>query len=154
VPGDAAEAWAARLEGLQGEVEEILKEEKEERVLSATERDLRRGENLVVHEDEIKARPKRTWFESEKEKKAGREKGARELNGESKKKEKKRLSGKDRKRLEIRDDRMEGKVWKKGSAERAGKGTLEKAGGRAKKGKGKGAAAKSKPKARVGKAKR
>ena len=149
MPGDAAEAWAARLEGLQGEVEEILKEEKEERVLSATERDLRRGENLVVHEDEIKARPKRTWFESEKEKKAGRE-----LNGESRKKEKKRLSGKDRKRLEIRDDRMEGKVWKKGSAERAGRGTLEKAGGRAKKGKGKGAAVKSKPKARVGKAKR
>ncbi|OCL09757.1 DEAD-domain-containing protein [Glonium stellatum] len=153
VPAEAVEAWAARLEALAPEVEEVLREEKEERVLSVTERDLRRGENLVVHEDEIKARPKRTWFESEREKKAGREKGARELNGETGKKEKRRLSGKDRKKLEIRDDRTEGKVWKKRSAERAGKGTLEKA-GKAKKGKAKSVVGKSKPKPRAGKLRR
>jgi len=78
---------------METEIEEVLKEEKEERVLSITERELKRGENMVHHEDEIHARPRRTWFESEKEKKASREKGATELNGESRKKAKKLSDG-------------------------------------------------------------
>jgi ATP-dependent RNA helicase DDX27 len=101
---------------LEDEIEEVLKEEKAERVLSITERDLKRGENLIMHEDEIKSRPRRTWFESEKDKMAEREKGAAALNGPaggSVKEKKKKLSGKDKKKLESKDMRTEGKVWKK-----------------------------------------
>ncbi|OCK81605.1 DEAD-domain-containing protein [Lepidopterella palustris CBS 459.81] len=158
VSAEDVEKWVDKLEGLKSEIEDVLKEEKEERILSITERDLKRGENLINHEDEIKSRPRRTWFESEKDKKASKDKGAAELNGESKTKEKKRLSGKDRKKLEIGDIRTEGKVWKKGQAERAGKGVLEKASGKGNKGKGKpkakGGVAKGKPKPRAVKPKR
>lgn len=110
-----------KIRALEDEIEEVLKEEKEERTLSITERDLKRGMNLIEHEDEIKSRPKRVWFETEKEKMAEREKGAAALNapvGGSVKQKKKKLSGKDKKKLEAKDVRTEGKVWKKGKGER------------------------------------
>lgn len=134
VPADEVTKWAKKIRDLEDEIEEVLKEEKEERALSITERDLKRGENLIVHENEIKARPRRTWFESEKEKLAAKEKGAAALNGpvEGSKDKKKKLSGKDRKKLELKDTRSEGKVWKKGKNERGmkpkkGKGKADKA---------------------------
>lgn len=152
IPHEDVEDWMQKLKDLEDEIEEVLKEEKEERALSITERDLKRGENLIMHEDEIKSRPRRTWFESEKDKKVAHQKGAAALNGpvEGVKKEKKKLSGKDRKKLELKDVREEGKVWKKGKSERGsdGKGAkpaVAKAkgkqaghGGHAGKGKGKG----------------
>jgi ATP-dependent RNA helicase DDX27 len=120
VPAEGMDKWLKKIRDLEDEIEEVLKEEKEERALSITERELRRGENLIVHEDEIKSRPRRTWFESEKDKKLAHQKGAAALNGpiEGVKKEKKKLSGKDRKKLELQDARQEGKVWKKGKSER------------------------------------
>jgi ATP-dependent RNA helicase DDX27 len=120
VPAEETDKWIQKVKDLEDEIEEVLKEEKEERVLSITERDLKRGENMINHEDEIKSRPKRTWFESEKEKAAEREKGGQALNnstgGSIKKKQK--LSHKDKKKLEAKDDRTEGKQWKKGKADR------------------------------------
>ncbi|KAF2864990.1 P-loop containing nucleoside triphosphate hydrolase protein [Massariosphaeria phaeospora] len=123
VPPEEAETWTKKLRDMEDEIEEVLEEEKEERALSITERDLKRGENLIAHEDEIKARPRRTWFESEKDKFAAKSKGAAELNGplEGVKKEKKKLSGKDRKKMEIRDVRTEGKVWKKAKGDSTAK---------------------------------
>lgn len=50
-------------------VDEILEEEKTQKLLQQAERDIQKGENLIKHEEEIKSRPKRTWFETEKEKK-------------------------------------------------------------------------------------
>ncbi|PVH95847.1 DEAD-domain-containing protein [Periconia macrospinosa] len=124
VPQEEADKWTQKLKDLEEEIEEVLVEEKEERALSITERDLKRGENLIVHEDEIKSRPKRVWFESEKDKRAAKEKGAAELNGPVQKDQaKKKLSGKDRKKLELRDTRTEGRMWKKGKEDR-GKRTL------------------------------
>lgn len=121
VPAEETERWMEKIRALEDEIEEVLKEEKEERTLSITERDLKRGMNLIEHEDEIKSRPKRVWFETEKEKMAEREKGAAALNasvGGSVKQKKKKLSGKDKKKLEAKDVRTEGKVWKKGKGER------------------------------------
>lgn len=121
VPAEEADKWISKIKELEDEIEEVLKEEKEERVLSITERDLKRGENLIIHEDEIKSRPKRTWFETEKEKAAERERGAKALNnpaGGSVKSKKQKLSHKDKKKLEAKDDRLEGKQWKKGKADR------------------------------------
>ena len=126
---DAAEAdkWADKVTEMEDEIEEILKEEKEDKQLAQAEMQVRRGENIIVHEDEIKGRPKRTWFESEQDKRAAKKQGRAELNGiESVLKKKKggRLSNKDKKKLDDRDIRTEGKVWKKGRAERDGKGAL------------------------------
>jgi ATP-dependent RNA helicase DDX27 len=124
VPVEETDRWMKKIKELEGEIEEVLAEEKEERAMSVTERDLKRGENLIMHEDEIKSRPRRTWFESEKDKLAEKEKGAAALNGpagglaKGKDQKKKKLSGKDRKKLEMKDVRTEGKQWKKGKADR------------------------------------
>ncbi|KAJ4288671.1 nucleolar DEAD-box protein required for synthesis of 60S ribosomal subunit [Kalmusia sp. IMI 367209] len=96
VPQDESDKWTKKLRELEDEIEEVLQEEKEERAMSITERDLKRGENLIVHENEIKSRPRRTWFESEKDKLLAKEKGAAVLNGPAKPDKKKKLSGKDR----------------------------------------------------------
>jgi ATP-dependent RNA helicase DDX27 len=122
-----ADSWAAKVDDMGDEIEEILKEEKEDKQLSQAEMQLRRGENIMTHEEEIKGRPKRTWFESEHDKQAAKKAGRAELNGVESiiKKKGGKLSNKDKKKLDDRDMRMEGKVWKKGRAERDGKGAVE-----------------------------
>ncbi|EEH50754.2 uncharacterized protein PADG_06833 [Paracoccidioides brasiliensis Pb18] len=131
---DVAEAdkWAAKVEEMEDEVKEILKEEKEEKQLAQAEMEVTRGSNLISHEKDIMSRPKRTWFESEKEKLQAKQRALEELNGPSKKK-KGKLSGKDKKKLDDSRERKEGKVWKKGKTERESQ--LKKGPG---KGKGKG----------------
>jgi ATP-dependent RNA helicase DDX27 len=155
IPNDEVARWDKKLRELEEDVVEVLAEEKEEKALSTAERDLTKSENLVKYEKEIMSRPKRTWFETEKDKKQAKLKGMIELNGEEalsgkKKEKKKKLSGKEKKKLEERDIRREGKVWKKGKEERAGKGVLAEA----KKGKtGKGSATKGKPRKMAGRRK-
>lgn len=122
-----ADAWAEKVEAMQDEIEEILVEEKEDKQLAQAEMQVKRGENIIVHEDEIKGRPKRTWFESEYEKRLAKKTGRAELNGPEsvvKKKKEGKLSNKDKKKLDDSRARVEGKVWKKGRAERDGKGAL------------------------------
>ena len=127
---DSAEAdkWQDKVDGLEEEIEKVLKEEKEDKVLRQAEMEVRKGENLVEHEEEIKGRPKRTWFESEADKVAARKRGKVVLNGEDavsgKKKKEGKLSNKDKKKLDDEAARKEGKIWKKGRAERDGKGAL------------------------------
>ncbi|KAH0538433.1 nucleolar DEAD-box protein required for synthesis of 60S ribosomal subunit [Glutinoglossum americanum] len=128
VDPNAADKWAKAIEDLHGEIEEVLKEEKEEKQLSQVEMQLKRGENIIDHQDEIMAKPKRTWFESEKEKRRAKILGKVELNGPEAvgRKEKRKLSNKMKKKLDDRERRETGRVWKKGALERAGKGALEK----------------------------
>jgi ATP-dependent RNA helicase DDX27 len=125
---EAAEAdkWAEKVADMKDEIEEILEEEKEDKQLAQVEMQVRKGENIIAHEAEIKGRPKRTWFETEQAKRDAKKTGRAELNGvESILKTKSgKLSNKDKKKLDDRDIRTEGKVWKKGRAEREGKGAL------------------------------
>ncbi|KAI4153754.1 MAG: hypothetical protein LQ340_002109 [Diploschistes diacapsis] len=115
-----ADMWHSKLKAIDSEVEEILKEEKEEKALSQADMQVKKGENIMEHEDEIMSRPKRTWFESEKEKMKARKAGREELNGPSANKKKKvgKLSAKDKKRLDDGRERREGRMWKKGKGER------------------------------------
>ena len=121
-----ADTWADKVAEMEDEIEEILKDEKEEKLLAQSEMQIKRGENIMVHEDEIKRRPRRTWFESEQDKQAAKKTGRAELNGVESilKKKPGKLSNKDKKKLDDRATRTEDKVWKKGRAEREGKGAL------------------------------
>ena len=112
--------WMVKIEDMEQDIEEVLQEEKEEKQLAQVEMQVTRGSNLISHEDEIMARPRRTWFESEKEKQDAKKMGRAELNGpdSSNKKEKKKLSGKDKKRLDDHRERKEGRMWKKGKEDR------------------------------------
>ncbi|EAW07329.1 putative ATP-dependent RNA helicase DRS1 [Aspergillus clavatus NRRL 1] len=113
-----ADQWAAKVEALEEEIEEVLKEEKLEKHMAQAEMQVTKGENLMKHGAEIMSRPKRTWFETERDKRASRKLGATELNGPSKK-DKVKLSNKDKKRLDDSRQRHEGNQgWKKGKTER------------------------------------
>lgn len=134
---DAIDTLALKIENMDAEIEEILTEERSEKQLQAAETQLHRGENLVKHEAEILGRPKRTWFESEREKRVGRKAGRVELNGPEVKrggKGKGKLSGKERKGLDDHRERVEGRLWRKGKGEggkredRGGKDREEKNG--------------------------
>ncbi|KAH9946632.1 DEAD-domain-containing protein [Amylocystis lapponica] len=68
VPTEAVAKWSEKLNGLKGEVSEVMQEEKEEKQLRQAEMELKKGQNMMDHGDEIYSRPARTWFQSEKEK--------------------------------------------------------------------------------------
>ncbi|KAF9509389.1 hypothetical protein BS47DRAFT_1365276 [Hydnum rufescens UP504] len=68
VPDESAKAMLAKLEAVRNEVSEVLKEEQEEKAIRRAEMELKKGENMIEHQDEIFSRPKKTWFTSGKEK--------------------------------------------------------------------------------------
>ncbi|OLN83372.1 ATP-dependent RNA helicase DRS1 [Colletotrichum chlorophyti] len=118
-----ADKWQAQVDELEDEIAEIEIEEKQEKQFAQAEMQVRKGENILEHEAEIKARPKRTWFETQEDKKKAKEAGRNELNG-PKAGKKQKLSNKDKKKLDAKAMRTEEKVWKKGKAERAGQGAV------------------------------
>ncbi|CEP62741.1 putative ATP-dependent RNA helicase LALA0_S06e02740g [Lachancea lanzarotensis] len=77
---------------------EILEEEKEEKDILRVEMQVRKSENLLKHKTEISSRPRRTWFQSEAEKK-----NSKIMNTLSK--NKKEVNSKKRKRMEATEDR-------------------------------------------------
>ncbi|KAF3312818.1 nucleolar DEAD-box protein required for synthesis of 60S ribosomal subunit [Orbilia oligospora] len=93
-----------KLNGMEDDIEAILEDEKEEKQLLQVEMQLRKGENMIKYEEEIASRPRRTWFETEKDKKKAKEAGSTELNGLQLERKKVKLSGKMKKKLESRDD--------------------------------------------------
>ncbi|CUS15841.1 unnamed protein product [Tuber aestivum] len=120
---DKVDALGGEIKKLDGEIEEILREEKEEKQLQSAELQLRKGENLIKHEDEIKSRPKRTWFETQREKDLREKVSKAQLNGLEFPEKKVKLSNKKRKKLEGRGEAEEGRVYKKTKADRTSKGS-------------------------------
>ncbi|KAB5516951.1 hypothetical protein GE09DRAFT_1179365 [Coniochaeta sp. 2T2.1] len=115
---DATEAdkLQAQIDEMEDEIEEIMAEEKQEKEIAHVEMQVKKGENMIRHEEEIKARPKRTWFETEKDKKEAKLAGKTELNGvreQLKKKGHGQLSNKDKKKLDAKAAMSEGRAWKK-----------------------------------------
>ncbi|KAL5335354.1 P-loop containing nucleoside triphosphate hydrolase protein [Aspergillus crustosus] len=140
-----ADEWAAKAEKMAEEIDEVLEEEQLEKQLAQAEMQVTKGENMMRHEAEIKSRPKRTWFETERDKQVAKKVGATELNGPGKK-DKMKLSNKDKKKLDdARLRQEEGLGRKKSKSQRedpkAGQAKNKKQG----KGKGKGT---GKPKGR------
>ena len=77
-----------------------------------------KGENLIKHDDEIRGRPKRTWFEKELPGKVSKA----HLNGlELPAKKKVKLTNKKKKKLEVRGEVEEERVYKKTKADRTSK---------------------------------
>ena len=57
-------------------IDEILEEEKQEKDILRAEMQIKKGQNMLKHKNEIQSRPKRTWFQSEKDKKNNKLLGA------------------------------------------------------------------------------
>lgn len=136
VPADA-DKWVDKIAGLEDEIAAVMREEKEEKVMATAEMQMRRADNIMTHEKEILARPKKTWFQGEKDKKEARERSFAALNGlgdgaAAKKEKRKKLSNKEKKKLADRDERREvGMGLKKSSAQR-GKKVIMPSGGKGK----------------------
>lgn len=104
IPHDVVAQVAERIASLKGDVDEVLKEEKEEKALRQAEMELKKGTNMIEHRDEIMGRPKRTWFQTEKEKEAAKNLSAKEYAAkvdttsasEKRKEERKREAPKDK----------------------------------------------------------
>ncbi|TKY84733.1 hypothetical protein EX895_005813 [Sporisorium graminicola] len=64
IPAAVASRMLETLEELKPEVDAVLREEKEEKALRIAEMELKKGENMAAHADEIFSRPKRTWFQT------------------------------------------------------------------------------------------
>lgn len=122
-----ADKWQDQIDEMEGEIKEIMQEEKEEKQLQQVEMQVKKGENMIKYEEEIASRPKRTWFETQDDKRAAKLAGREELNGireQLKKKSQGKLSNKDKKKLDAKQEMKEGRTWKKGKEERAGKGAV------------------------------
>ncbi|KAI8350857.1 P-loop containing nucleoside triphosphate hydrolase protein [Blakeslea trispora] len=61
--------YKQKIESLNDQIKEVLAEEKEEKAIRNAEMQLKKSENMLLHGDEIYARPARTWFQTETEKK-------------------------------------------------------------------------------------
>ncbi|PRW45622.1 DEAD-box ATP-dependent RNA helicase 28 [Chlorella sorokiniana] len=68
VPAATVTSWQHRVEKLEPQVAAIILEEREERALRKAEMEAQKAANMLEHEDEIRARPARTWFQTEHQK--------------------------------------------------------------------------------------
>ncbi|TFY80122.1 hypothetical protein EWM64_g3896 [Hericium alpestre] len=65
---DVVARWATKLESLKDDIAGVLQDEKEEKQLRQAEMELKKGQNMIEHGDEIYSRPARTWFQTGKDK--------------------------------------------------------------------------------------
>ncbi|XP_006454358.1 hypothetical protein AGABI2DRAFT_114110 [Agaricus bisporus var. bisporus H97] len=70
LPTEALQHWSDKLVELKDEITHVLREEKEEKQMRKAEMELKKGQNLIEHQNEIFSRPARTWFQTGQEKKA------------------------------------------------------------------------------------
>lgn len=89
----------------QDVIQEVLDEEKLAKEMMTAEMELNKADNMMKHGKEIQLRPKRTWFETEAEKRARQTPTMQQLT-----KNKHHVNSRKRKQNEGRDA---GKVWKK-----------------------------------------
>ncbi|KAI5808603.1 P-loop containing nucleoside triphosphate hydrolase protein [Peziza echinospora] len=127
---DAVDKLHKKCEKLEPEIAEILAEEKEEKGLGQVDMQIRKGENMMRYADEINARPQRSWFQSQADKKKAQDEMVRKLNSQNAidasagadllaiEKRREKLSGKKKKRLDGTKDREEGRVFKKSTVQR------------------------------------
>ncbi|KAI9220268.1 P-loop containing nucleoside triphosphate hydrolase protein [Blastocladiella britannica] len=72
IPATVLDKYAAKVEASHDDIRAVLEDEKAERDLRSAEQQLTKAQNMVDHHTEIMSRPKREWFQSNKDREAGR----------------------------------------------------------------------------------
>lgn len=72
---ELVQRYKQKVESLGPQIKEVLAEEKQERAIRNAEMQLKKSENMLHHGAEIYARPARTWFQTETEKKTNKSAG-------------------------------------------------------------------------------
>lgn len=65
IPSAVISHYVSLVAGMEQQIAELMEEERLNMRALAAERDVERAENMLLHEDEIKSRPARTWYQSE-----------------------------------------------------------------------------------------
>jgi len=73
IPAAVIAHFRMKIKSLEEHVEEVLEAEAVAKLDRLAEMEVLRAQNIIEHSDEIKARPQRQWFASEKEKKNAKE---------------------------------------------------------------------------------
>jgi ATP-dependent RNA helicase DDX27 len=67
IPSAVIQKYEKMLEALQKQIIDVYAAEKQDKEINKMEMQVTKAQNMIEHEDEIKARPKREWFQSETE---------------------------------------------------------------------------------------
>lgn len=67
IPASVVSKYSLKIDRLSAKIDEIIGEEKQEGLFKKAEMELTKASNLLKHEEEIKSRPKREWFQTVKE---------------------------------------------------------------------------------------
>eukprot|EP00467_Chlorarachnion_reptans_P007457 CAMPEP_0114511814 /NCGR_PEP_ID=MMETSP0109-20121206/14618_1 /TAXON_ID=29199 /ORGANISM="Chlorarachnion reptans, Strain CCCM449" /LENGTH=854 /DNA_ID=CAMNT_0001691407 /DNA_START=35 /DNA_END=2600 /DNA_ORIENTATION=- len=70
VPPKVIEKYKKKISSYEEDIRAVLEMEHEEKMIRKAEMQANKGINIITYEDEIKARPARTWFQTEKQKQA------------------------------------------------------------------------------------
>ncbi|KAK9787623.1 hypothetical protein WJX73_001953 [Symbiochloris irregularis] len=70
LPAPTVASWSAKVTRCEDKLQAILQGEREERALRKAEMEAQKAANMMEYEDEIQARPARTWFQTEKQKRS------------------------------------------------------------------------------------
>ncbi|KAJ2060143.1 nucleolar DEAD-box protein required for synthesis of 60S ribosomal subunit [Coemansia sp. S146] len=86
VPNETLNKYRTKVDDLVDQVKDIMAEERQEKMLNDAEMQVTRATNLIQHKDEIKNRPRRTWFQSTKDRKEAKDVADRTYAGKIKSK--------------------------------------------------------------------
>ena len=75
IPVEVIKKYRNRIDELEPQISQVLREEREEKAIQKTEMELHKAENLMNHAEEIYSRPARSWFQTEKERQAAKKAG-------------------------------------------------------------------------------
>jgi superfamily II DNA/RNA helicase len=82
IPSSVISHYSKKISELEPKINNFLNQEKDRIRLDRLQSKTEKIENLLLHEDEIKGRPARTWFQSEKQKQVIREKSTQNAKDE------------------------------------------------------------------------
>jgi ATP-dependent RNA helicase DDX27 len=80
IPAAVIAHFVKKIRSLEEHIEEVLQAEAVARMDRMAEMEVMRAQNIIEHSDEIKGRPQRHWFASEKEKKTTKEAATEKAN--------------------------------------------------------------------------
>ncbi|KAL7749866.1 nucleolar DEAD-box protein required for synthesis of 60S ribosomal subunit [Sorochytrium milnesiophthora] len=79
IPHEVVKRYIDMVAAAQDDIAAVLEEETEEKELRRAEMEVTKANNMMEHAEEIRSRPARTWFQSEKEKAAGKALSAQDM---------------------------------------------------------------------------
>ncbi|KAJ1663045.1 nucleolar DEAD-box protein required for synthesis of 60S ribosomal subunit [Coemansia sp. RSA 1813] len=83
VPLDTLNKYRAKVDSLADQVKEIMDQMREERVMKDAEMQIAKASNMLEHKHEIINRPRRTWFQTTKERQRSKDTSGKEYAGVS-----------------------------------------------------------------------